>query len=98
MFIRYYMELAHPSWALELVLLKAPSSWLPSLAERADEHGQRLLIEVGFPADGHRIVKRVTIAVGEPCRAYPTCLQRAVPSPAGAHRANRRSSAPVARC
>ena len=69
MFIRYYVELAHPLWAPELALLKAPSSWLPSFAERADEHGQRLLTEVGFPADGHRIVKRVTIAIGEPVRS-----------------------------
>ena len=64
MFIRYYVELAHPVLDLQLALLKAPSSWLPSLAENADEHGQRLLTEVGFAMDGHRIVKRVSIEIG----------------------------------
>ncbi len=68
-FIRYYVELTHPVLDLELALLKAPSSWLPSLAENADEHGQRLLTEVGFSMVGHRIVKRVSIAIGEPVRS-----------------------------
>jgi hypothetical protein len=68
-FIRYYVELAHPVLDLQLALLKAPSSWLPSLAENADEHGQRLLTEVGFAMDGHRIVKRVSIAIGDPVRS-----------------------------
>jgi hypothetical protein len=68
-FIRYYVDLAHSVLDLESALLKAPASWLPGLAEGADEHGQRLLTEVGFPVDGHRIVKRVSIAIGEPVRA-----------------------------
>lgn len=69
MFIRYYVELAHPMPNLERALLEAPSSWLPNLAQRADERGQRLLTEVGFPMDGHRIVKRVSIALGDPVRS-----------------------------
>ena len=69
MFIRYYVELAHPMPDLERILLEAPSSWLPDLAECADQRGQRLLTEVGFPMDGHRIVKKVSIAMGDPVRA-----------------------------
>ncbi len=68
-FIRYYVELAHPMPDLERSLLQAPWSWLPDLAEDADERGQRLLTEVGFPMDGHRIVKRVSIAMAEPVRS-----------------------------
>ena len=69
MFIRYYVELAHTMPDLERELVRAPSSWLPNLAESADQRGQRLLTEVGFPMDGHRIVKRVAIAMGEPVRS-----------------------------
>lgn len=65
-FIRYYLELEHPMPALERALLQAPSSWLPALAERADERGQRLLTEVGFRVEGLRIVKKVTITIGSP--------------------------------
>ncbi len=69
MFIRYYVELAHPMPHLERLLFQAPSSWLPNLAESADERGQRLLTEVGFPVDGHRIAKRVSITIGDPVRS-----------------------------
>lgn len=69
MFIRYYLELAHPMAELEYALLQAPSSWLPDLAESADQRGQLLLTEVGFRVDGHRIVKRVSIAMGDPVRS-----------------------------
>ena len=69
MFIRYYVELAHPMSELERALLQAPSSWLHNLAESADERGQRLLIEVGFPVDNYRIVKRVSMMMGEPVRS-----------------------------
>ncbi|MEA2635954.1 MAG: hypothetical protein QOH92_2721 [Chloroflexota bacterium] len=69
MFIRYYVELAQAMPDLERLLLQAPASWLPNLAENADERGQRLLTEVGFPMDGHRIVKRVSIEVGAPVRS-----------------------------
>jgi hypothetical protein len=69
MFIRYYVEMAHPMPELERALLQAPSSWLPSLAESADERGQRLLVEVGFPVDNYRIVKRVSMTMGEAVRS-----------------------------
>jgi hypothetical protein len=69
MFIRYYVELAYPMPDLERSLLQAPSSWLSDLAESADQRGQRLLAEVGFPVDGHRIVKRVSIAMGDPVQS-----------------------------
>ncbi|HEY8736946.1 MAG TPA: hypothetical protein VIO62_07865 [Candidatus Dormibacteraeota bacterium] len=69
MFIRYYVELAHPMPNLERSLLQAPSSWLPNLAENADVRGQWLLTEVGFPMDGHRIVKRISIGLGDPVRS-----------------------------
>src|ERR1700737_1656648 len=69
MFIRYYVELAHPMPNLEKALLQAPSSWLPGLAESADERGQRLLAAVGFPVDGPRIVKKVSIRIGDPVRS-----------------------------
>jgi hypothetical protein len=68
-FIRYYVELAQAMPDLERFLLQAPATWLPNLAENADERSQRLLTEVGFPMDGHRIVKRVSIAVGDPVRS-----------------------------
>jgi hypothetical protein len=68
-FIRYYVELAQAMPDLERLLLQAPASWLPNLAENADERGQRLLTEVGFPMDGHRIVKRVSIGVGASVRS-----------------------------
>jgi len=69
MFIRYYVELSHPLLEVERGLLQAPSSWLPDLAESADERGQRLLVDVGFPMDGHRILKRVSIVMAEPVRS-----------------------------
>jgi hypothetical protein len=69
MFIRYYVELAHPLLEVERGLLQAPSSWLPDLAESADERGQRLLVDVGFPVDGHRILKRVSIVMADPVRS-----------------------------
>ncbi|HEY0492320.1 MAG TPA: hypothetical protein VGD57_02490 [Candidatus Dormibacteraeota bacterium] len=63
-FIRYYVELEHSMPALERALLQAPSSWLPALAETADERGERLLAEVGFRFEGRRIVKKVVVTVG----------------------------------
>ncbi|HYM51718.1 MAG TPA: hypothetical protein VET65_14250 [Candidatus Limnocylindrales bacterium] len=66
MFIRYYVELAHPMSMLEHTLLQAPASWMPEMAVVADERHQRLLTEVGFPIDGrYRIAKRVAVQIGE---------------------------------
>jgi hypothetical protein len=68
-FIRYYVELAHAMPDVECAFLQAPSSWLENLAVRADERGQRLLIEVGYPLDNYRIVKRVSMIMGDPVRS-----------------------------
>jgi len=65
-FIRYYVELPHPRAALEEALLSVPRSLIPSIAGFADDRGQHLLADVGFPVDGHRISKEVEIDVGKP--------------------------------
>jgi len=65
-FIRYYVELPYPRAALERALLSAPESLIPSIASFADDRGQHLLGEVGFPLDGHRVSKNVEIDVGAP--------------------------------
>lgn len=39
---------------------------IPSIASFADDRGQHLLAEVGFPVDGHRVSKHVEIDVGTP--------------------------------
>jgi hypothetical protein len=43
-----------------------PDSLIPSIASFADDRGQHLLAEIGFPIDGHRLSKNVEIDVGEP--------------------------------
>jgi hypothetical protein len=58
--------LPHPRAALEQALLSAPESLIPSIASFADDRGQHLLAEVGFPVDGHRVSKSVEIDVGTP--------------------------------
>jgi len=58
--------LAHPRAALEKALLSAPESLIPSIATFADDRGQHLLVEVGFPVDGRRLSKNVEIDVGKP--------------------------------
>jgi hypothetical protein len=68
-FIRYYVELAHPMPELERSLLDVRSSAITNLAEDSDVRGQRLLTDVGFPMDGRRIVKRVSITIGDPIRS-----------------------------
>jgi len=65
-FIRYYVELPHPRAALEKALLSAPESLIPGIASFADDRGQHLLAEVGFPVEGHRVSKNVEIDVGTP--------------------------------
>src|SRR6202165_2146755 len=65
-FIRYYVDLAHPRAALEQALLSAPANLIPGIATFADDRGQHLLAEVGFPVDGHRVSKNVQIDVGAP--------------------------------
>jgi hypothetical protein len=58
--------LPYPRAALEKALLSAPESLIPSIASFADDRGQHLLAEVGFPVDGHRVSKNVEIDVGAP--------------------------------
>ena len=43
-----------------------PASLIPGLAIVADDRGQHLMAEVGFPLDGHRVSKHVEIELGEP--------------------------------
>ena len=66
MFIRYYVELPYPRAVLEKALLSASESLIPSIASFADDRGQHLLAEVGFPVEGHRVSKHVEIDVGPP--------------------------------
>ena len=66
MFIRYYVELAHPWGDLERALLATPKELIPSIASFADDRGQHLLAEVGFAIDGHRVTKRIEVEVGPP--------------------------------
>lgn len=66
MFIRYYVELSHPMAKLERAFLQSAATWMPDMAVVADERGQRLLTEVGFPVDGHyRIAKQVSVMIGK---------------------------------
>jgi len=58
--------LPYPRAALEKALLSAPESLIPGIASFADDRGQHLLAEVGFPVDGHRVSKQVEIDVGTP--------------------------------
>ncbi|MEO6798079.1 MAG: hypothetical protein ABI401_04965 [Candidatus Dormibacter sp.] len=66
MFIRYFVELAHPRGDLERALLASPKTLIPSIASFADDRGQHLLAEVGFAVEGHRVTKRIEVEVGPP--------------------------------
>jgi hypothetical protein len=66
-FIRYYLELPIPFDEVERPLLTDPGSWLPGIANDAEDRGERLLVEVGFEVSRDRRVDRaVHIEVGEP--------------------------------
>jgi hypothetical protein len=65
MFIRYFAVVSLPAERAEEALLRRPSEWLPGLALDADEHGERLLVEVGFGSEGGRVGKLVEVDVGE---------------------------------
>ena len=67
MFVRYFSDLDLPFEEAEPLLLRNPSSWLPGLAEEADQHGVHLLARVGF-GRGLRVRKLVEVTVGEPLR------------------------------
>jgi hypothetical protein len=68
MFIRYFLDLPVPFEDVEASLLAAPEVWVPRLARDAEDGGERLLAEVGFPVDDHRVGKEVQIEMGAPFR------------------------------
>ncbi len=68
MFVRYYLELHLPAPIAVEALVRTPERWIPALASSADDHGHRLLMEVGFPVGPRRVGKRVAIDLGEPVR------------------------------
>jgi len=68
MFIRYFLDLPLPFEDAEARLLAAPEVWVPGLARDAEDGGEHLLVEVGFPVDDHRVGKEVQIELGTPFR------------------------------
>src|SRR6266480_4923771 len=61
MFLRAYVELHLPITKVEEALLRTPAEWIPGLASSAEEHGDQLLAEVGFPVGALQLGKRVEI-------------------------------------
>ena len=68
MFLRAYVELDLPIAEVESALLRTPAEWIPGLAASAEEHGDQVLAEVGFPLSGLQVGKRVEIELGPPVR------------------------------
>ena len=68
MFLRTYVELELPIAEVEEALLRTPVEWIPGLASSAEEHGDQLLAEVGFPVSRLQLGKRVEIELGPPVR------------------------------
>jgi hypothetical protein len=68
MFLRAYVELDLPIAEVEAALLRTPSEWIPGLASSAEEHGDQLLAEVGFPVSRLQLGKQVEIELGLPVR------------------------------
>src|SRR5207253_8344660 len=68
MFLRAYVELNLPIAEVEAALLRTPTDWIPGLASSAEEHGDQLLAEVGFPVIGLQVGKQVEIELGAPVR------------------------------
>ncbi len=66
MFLRSYVELNLPIAAVKEALLRNPERWIPGLVLSAEERGDRLLGEVGFPVMGHQVGKQVEIELGQP--------------------------------
>lgn len=67
MFIRYFVELPLPAVRVEQVLCESPASWIPGLADEANERGEYLLAEIGL-GDRARLTRRVVVEIGEPMR------------------------------
>jgi len=68
MFVRYFVELPARFQDVEEALLAESHTWVPAAAGDAEEGGDRLLAEVGFGSDGHRIEKRVEVDLEAPIR------------------------------
>jgi hypothetical protein len=68
MFLRAYVELNLPIAEVEAALLRTPAEWIPGLASTAEERGDQLLAEVGFPVSGFQLGKRVEVELGAPVR------------------------------
>lgn len=68
MFLRTYVELELPIAEVEQALLRTPAEWIPGLASSAEEHGDQLLAEVGFPVSRLQVSKRVGVELGPPVR------------------------------
>lgn len=66
MFLRSYVELNLPIAMVKETLLRTPEQWIPGLALSAQERGDRLLAEVGFPVRRGRVGKQVEIELGQP--------------------------------
>src|SRR3989440_12907317 len=68
MFLRAYVELHLPITKVEEALLRTPAEWIPGLASSAEEHGDQLLAEVGFPVSRLVVGKQVEIELGPAVR------------------------------
>jgi len=68
MFLRAYVELHLPITKVEEALLRTPAEWIPGLASSAEQHGDQLLAEVGFPVSRLQLGKQVEIELGPPVR------------------------------
>ena len=68
MFLRAYVELNLAIAEVEEALVRSPAEWIPGLASSAEERGDQLLAEVGFPVGGLQVGKRVEIELGPPVR------------------------------
>jgi hypothetical protein len=68
MFARYFVEIPLPTERVEHLLTHDPGSWLPGLAERANQRGDELLADVGF-GEKVRVAREVAITIGTPVHA-----------------------------
>jgi hypothetical protein len=75
MFLRYYVELDLPTPQAQTLLLDAPITWLPALADQAIQHAEPLLAETGIivgPPHLH-LTRHVTVHLGHPIQ-FPSKL------------------------
>lgn len=69
MFVRSFADVPVPFAEAERRLLASPTNWITGLAREAEDGGERLLVEVGFPIEGERRVKKeVEVEIGMPHR------------------------------